>query len=228
VPAPWLGGPKRKLGGPNQFPSAYQLQVMSGDLIFITGHWVFETAPITTGCSSDAVLDPSIRAQHVQRTSSFKGLRGTSPPTGKRIAGKFVLWAMDVASGGLLELADLAQEGHQLEYVHQGRRGVTLLTSVISLILIPGIGTPSVYDWAVKSAEWRERLHSWNVVSRTFVFEHNISLGAQFGWEQLEIAGSELQEAIVELCDHYEVGTLQRILFIKDCSDSGPRIASDP
>jgi len=86
------------------------------------------------------------------------------------------------------------------------------LISVISVILIPGIGTPSVDDWAVRSAEWRERLSSWKVAARTFVFQHNISLDAHFGWEQLERAGSELQEAIVGLCDGDEVGILRCFL----------------
>jgi hypothetical protein len=125
-------------------------------------------------------------------------------------AGKLVAWTMEGGSGGLLELADPGQEGHQLEYVHEPvvkPRCKAGLISVISVILIPGIGTPIVDDWAVRSAEWRERLCSWKVTCRTFVFEHNISLDAQFGWEQLEKAGSELQEAIVGLCDRDKVGT---------------------
>ncbi|KAF2426278.1 hypothetical protein EJ08DRAFT_376880 [Tothia fuscella] len=87
----------------------------------------------------------------------------------------------------LLELTKFTPESHDLDF-----------------ILIPGIGTPGVNEWALLSEKWQREFRSLSTGVRFWEFRHGITLDARFGWQQLIDSGNELESQLIAFCDQNE------------------------
>ena len=74
-----------------------------------------------------------------------------------------------------------------------------------SIILIPGLGTPGVELWSIRSPAWTDLISKTASRPRLLTFEYNIPLDDHFSWQLLFLKAALLLDSLFELCTESEV-----------------------